>query len=239
MPEVTDDGRTYTFRLRKGIYFTPDPAFKGAAARARRRRTSSTRSSASSIRPTARRTRSCSKARSRASTRSPPRRSKSGKFDYDAQAPGPRGGRPLHAAHPPRARRLQLPATSLAHTSVRRRRARSDRRLRRATTDGASGRHRRPTCSSEWKRASQDRARGQSRLPRLRLGLRGHAGDAVGRRADRGDEGQDDAADRPRRDQRSSRRTSRGGSRSARSELDILDLPSAVPHQGVRRRTTS
>ena len=30
MPEVTDNGRVYTFRIRKGIYFTPDPAFKGA-----------------------------------------------------------------------------------------------------------------------------------------------------------------------------------------------------------------
>lgn len=29
MPEVTDNGRTYTFRIRKGIHFTPDPAFKG------------------------------------------------------------------------------------------------------------------------------------------------------------------------------------------------------------------
>ena len=30
MPDVADAGRTYTFRLRKGILFTPDPAFKGA-----------------------------------------------------------------------------------------------------------------------------------------------------------------------------------------------------------------
>jgi ABC-type transport system substrate-binding protein len=29
MPEVRDDGRVYVFRIRKGIYFTPDPAFKG------------------------------------------------------------------------------------------------------------------------------------------------------------------------------------------------------------------
>jgi ABC-type transport system substrate-binding protein len=29
MPEVTDGGKTYTFKLRKGIYFQPDPAFKG------------------------------------------------------------------------------------------------------------------------------------------------------------------------------------------------------------------
>ena len=29
LPEVTDGGRQYVFRIRKGIYFTPDPAFKG------------------------------------------------------------------------------------------------------------------------------------------------------------------------------------------------------------------
>lgn len=29
MPEVADGGRIYTFRLKKGIYFTADPAFKG------------------------------------------------------------------------------------------------------------------------------------------------------------------------------------------------------------------
>lgn len=29
MPEITDNGRTYVFKIRKGIYYTPDPAFKG------------------------------------------------------------------------------------------------------------------------------------------------------------------------------------------------------------------
>jgi len=29
MPEVREDGRIYVFHLRKGIYFAPDPAFKG------------------------------------------------------------------------------------------------------------------------------------------------------------------------------------------------------------------
>src|SRR5260221_3748612 len=29
LPRIADTGRTYTFKIRKGIYFTPDPAFKG------------------------------------------------------------------------------------------------------------------------------------------------------------------------------------------------------------------
>ena len=29
LPQITDNGKTYTFRIRKGIYFTSDPAFKG------------------------------------------------------------------------------------------------------------------------------------------------------------------------------------------------------------------
>jgi len=30
LPEISDNGRTYIFKLRRGIHFTPDPAFKGA-----------------------------------------------------------------------------------------------------------------------------------------------------------------------------------------------------------------
>src|SRR3954469_10195189 len=29
LPQVTDGGRTYTFKLKKGVYFTPDQSFKG------------------------------------------------------------------------------------------------------------------------------------------------------------------------------------------------------------------
>ncbi len=29
LPRITDKGKTYTFKIKKGIYFTPDPAFKG------------------------------------------------------------------------------------------------------------------------------------------------------------------------------------------------------------------
>lgn len=29
MPEIADGGKTYTFRVKKGIYFAPDPVFKG------------------------------------------------------------------------------------------------------------------------------------------------------------------------------------------------------------------
>jgi ABC-type transport system substrate-binding protein len=29
MPQVSNNGKVYTFRIKKGIYFSPDPAFKG------------------------------------------------------------------------------------------------------------------------------------------------------------------------------------------------------------------
>ena len=30
LPQIADNGQTYTVKIKKGIYFTPDPAFKGA-----------------------------------------------------------------------------------------------------------------------------------------------------------------------------------------------------------------
>ena len=38
LPQITDNGQTYTFKIKKGIYFTPDPGVQGREARARRRR---------------------------------------------------------------------------------------------------------------------------------------------------------------------------------------------------------
>ena len=29
LPQITDNGKTYTFKIKPGVYFTPDPAFKG------------------------------------------------------------------------------------------------------------------------------------------------------------------------------------------------------------------
>ena len=42
LPEITDGGRTYTIKVKPGIYFASDPAFERQAARADRRRTTST-----------------------------------------------------------------------------------------------------------------------------------------------------------------------------------------------------
>lgn len=38
MPEVSDEGRVYTVKLRPGVYFQPDPVFGGSRARAHRGR---------------------------------------------------------------------------------------------------------------------------------------------------------------------------------------------------------
>jgi ABC-type transport system substrate-binding protein len=69
MPEVADDGRTYTFHLKKGVYFAPDPAFKGVKREL---------VAQDFIYTFIRSTRSCSRARSRAWTRWPPPRRRAG-----------------------------------------------------------------------------------------------------------------------------------------------------------------
>jgi ABC-type transport system substrate-binding protein len=33
LPEISDDGLTYTIRIKRGVYFTDDPAFEGGIGR--------------------------------------------------------------------------------------------------------------------------------------------------------------------------------------------------------------
>ena len=37
MPQITDDGKTYTVKLQRGIHFAPDPVVRRQEARAHRR----------------------------------------------------------------------------------------------------------------------------------------------------------------------------------------------------------
>ena len=86
--------------MKPGIYFADDPGVQRATRASSRRATTPTRSSAFSIRGTARLTPFSSKARSSGSTSSPRTRSKTGRFDYDAAVAGLETPDPLHAAHP-------------------------------------------------------------------------------------------------------------------------------------------
>ena len=72
LPQVTDSGKTYTFKLRKGIYFTPDPAFKGKQ-RELTAGTTRIRSSVFSTQRIGRLMRSYSKARFKDSMSLPPK----------------------------------------------------------------------------------------------------------------------------------------------------------------------
>ena len=126
MPEVTEEGRTYTIRLRKGVMFTPDPAFKGKPREL----------TADDYIYTFKR------------FVDPKNRSpwaflfeghiegldeyieaarKNNKFDYEGKVAGPAGDRPPHAAHPPQAAELRLPLYAGPHAGRRRWRARSSR----------------------------------------------------------------------------------------------------------------
>ena len=172
LPEITDNGRTYTFRLKKGIYFTPDPAFKGA------KRELVADDYVYSL-----------KRLMDPKIRSPwtwlvdgkivgldelaAKAKEMGSFDYAAKMPGPRGGRPLHAADPAEAARLQ-PFLRPRARADQRGGARSGRGLRRhgRTHDVEPGRHR-TVQARVVDPLVEDRPRSQSGLPRLRLGLQG------------------------------------------------------------------
>ena len=96
-------------RSRKGIYFAPDPAFKGKKRELDRAGLRLLVHAVHGSEESARRTRSCSKARSSAWTSSPQQAKQTGKFDYDAKVAGHGGGRSVHAALPAEGDRLQLP----------------------------------------------------------------------------------------------------------------------------------
>ena len=173
MPEVSDNGRTYTFRLRPGIHFTPDPAFKGAAARAHR---AGLRVHVHAL-PRSGQPRAV-RVHARGQDQGPGRArrgraKKTGQFDYDAKLPD------LEAVdrYTLRIRLARadytFPLRRRAHV-VRRRRARGDRGLsgRRPTRIRSAPA---PYRLAEWKRASRIVLTANPDLPRLHLGLRGQA----------------------------------------------------------------
>ena len=195
MPEVADGGKTYTFHLRKGIYFTPDPAFKGE------KRELVAEDVVYSI-----------KRFLDPKNRSPWRFLFDGKivgldeqealakkngdrFDYDAKIAGlevvDRYTVRFHLIDTDYnfAYILASPTTSIVAREVIERYG--------DDTKGhpvGSG----PYMLAEWKRGVAHRAGRQSRISRLRLGLPA-VGQPVGPGRRRGDEGQADAADRRRR----------------------------------------
>ncbi len=211
MPEVTDGGKTYVFKLRRGIYFTPDPAFKG------QKRELTAEDFVYTF-----------KRHADPANRSPwyfmiegkiegldeltEAARKSGKFDYDAVVPG------MVALDKYTLRfKLKAPDYLFLYTVAHAHFPRDGARGRRGVPQrrpGASGRLG-PLPAQGVEAGDQDRPRGQSRLPRLHLGLPADR-QRVGPRAREGHA----AASRCRRSaasrSASSRKTSRAGSPSTR-----------------------
>ena len=96
MPEISADGLTWTIKIKPGIYFADDPAFKGKKRELDRRRLRLLDGSASSIRRCAR-TR-CRRVDGRfvGADAIVAKAKETGKFDYDAPIEGLAGARPLH-----------------------------------------------------------------------------------------------------------------------------------------------
>ena len=195
MPEVGDGGKTYTFHLRKGVYFTPGPRVQERQARARRGR----RRLLDQALP--RSEESLAMAISvRRQDRRPERAGSAGEKErrplrlrrQDSRA---RSRRSLYGPLSSDRHRLQL-RLHIGIADEQHRRARSHRALQRRY-QGASGRLRAVHAGGVAAGRPHPAAR-QSRISRLRLGLPA-VGQSVGPGRRRGDEGQADAADRRRR----------------------------------------
>ena len=199
MPEISADGRVWTIRVKPGIYFADDPAFKGKkrelvaaglrlCVEAAARPEGALADAAGTCRRQARRRR----------RRASPRRSATGRFDYDAPIAGPEGASTATRS----AIELRSPTTScmgyLYAVADGRGRARGDRRVRRRERlgDGESGRHRAVPAEGVAAR----RRRSCSRRIRVTATSTFPARRPRRSRARRDDEGQAAAADRARRD---------------------------------------
>ncbi len=127
MPEIADNGKTYTFRLRKGVYFAPDPAFKGK----RRELVAQDVVYSYHALPRPEEPRAL-RVPARGQDRRARRAGRAGEEDGQVRLrrEDSRDGsaRPLHAALPAQGNGLQLPLHRRPHLA-RRRRARSDRSL--------------------------------------------------------------------------------------------------------------
>ena len=214
LPEITDDGKTYTFKLQQGHLLHARPGVQGQEARARRRR----------LRLLVEAPRSIPKIRSPWTwlvegkivglDELAEAAKKTGKFDYDAKIAGLEARRPLHAAHPAEASTdYNLPYV-LAHEPTSRGRARGGRGVRRrggrvmANPVGTG-----PYKLDEWVRSSKIVLEANPDYRGFIWDFKSAAIPTTQQLVAR-DEGQEDAAGRPRRDLASWRRTRRGSSRS-------------------------
>ena len=156
MPKVEDGGLTYTFQIRPGIYFTPDPAFKGA------RREVTAADYVYSLKrlydPMLK-----SPWLSLFEGKIAGDQALHDKFSYDTRDRRPEGGRSLHPAHQAVGAGQQFPVLP-GHAGHRRGRARSDRGLP-GPGRQPPGRQR-PVHDRRMEAQRQDRAAGQPRLAR-------------------------------------------------------------------------
>ena len=212
MPVVEDGGKTYMLKVRKGIYFTPDPAFKGkpreltAADHAYGMKRLLDPAVQVAVAVAAR---GQDRRRRRARAK---RARKTGKFDYDAPIAGSRGRRPLHAAHP--AQRSRTCASSTCS------RCRTPRAVAREVVEAYGQRHRRASGRHRAVHAGRVQAqhadRARSPIPSYREVTYAPAGPDPGGVAGRSPTRSRASGCRSRRASRSasSRRDRRAGSRS-------------------------